>query len=277
MATFTTTVTEAIAEEAYKPNVRPDGPEKSPDHRWRAWRLRQQRSDIRELLLPSFPNLNRQLREQDLDKIRQYSSRESPPGASVLFEPRKLEELKAHNPVRLEFRPLRDVFLEIDREQQRLRPRKTYREDEEDSLPYTWLTEMTQGLFARVWDFCADTFGRECFGGRVDERDWTDFILRKLPTDFISSASSVVRGDPVRHPKPNDPHSYEHLFLAKNERIFLMVGTISKLLELNVFDSLLFGALEDEAKTLKLQDKTTAHTEDGKVPLLSSLRTVFDA
>lgn len=275
MATFTATLTEAIPEEAYKPNVRPDGPEKSPDPKWRAWRLRQQRSEIREIMPQLFPNINRQLRVQHLEKIKQYSNREAPAGAPALFEPRRLEDLKTRKPVRLEFRPLTEIFHELDEERQRLRPRKIFKEDEEDSLPHTWLTEMTQGLFARVWDFSADTFGRECFGGRVDDQDWTDSLLSKLPASFIECASSVARGDPARHPKPNDPHSYEHLFLAKNERVFLMVGTISKLLELNVFDSLLFGALEDEAKTLKLQDKTTAHVDDGKTASISPLMTLF--
>lgn len=264
MTSLTTTLLKAMPEEKFRPNVRPDGIEQSPDPRWRAWRLRQQRSEIRELLPELFPDINRQLREQDLEKIRQYSKGEVAP---ALFVPRKIQDLKGHKPIRLEFRPLRDVIREFDDERQRLHPRKIFRDDEDDAVPHTWITDMTQSLFARVWDFCADTFGRECFGGRVDDRNWTDFILRKLPTEFINCASSVARGDPARQPKPNDPHSYEHLFLAKNERIFLMVGTISKLLQLNVFDSLLFGAREDEAKELHLQDKTTLHIEDGKMTL----------
>lgn len=268
MSSFTTTVTAVIPEENYKPNVRPGGPEKSPDPNWRAWRLRQQRPEIRESFLPTFPNINPQLRQLDLDKIRQYFR---PEYTDVHFQPRKLHDLKDHKPVRLQFRPLRDVFREFDAEQQRLHPRKIFKEEDDDALPMSWRTEMTQGLFPRVWDFCADTFGRECFGGRVDEQDWTDFILRKLPTEFINCASSVARGDPARHPKPNDPHSYEHLFLAKNERIFLMVGTISKLLQLNVFNSLLFGATEEEAKALNLEDRTTSHTEDGKFTVLMPL------
>lgn len=254
-----------IPEENYKPNIRPNGPEESPDPKWRAWRLMQQRPEIREILPKKFPDINRQLRELDLRKIGLSFKQDPPP---EFFKPRNLEDLKGYKPIRLKFRGLPEVFRDYGEEQQRNRPRKVPRPDEEDSLPMEWLEEITQGLFARVWAFCNDTFGRECFGGRVDERDWTDFVLRRLPTDFLNCASEIARGDPVRHPKLNDPHSYEHLFLAKNERIFLMIGTISKLLKTHVFDKLLFGALEEEAETLKLQDKTTAHVEDGKTAFL---------
>lgn len=254
-----------MSEEKFRPNVRPDGPELSPDPRWSAWRQRRQRPEIRELLPDMFPNISRWLRAQDLDKISLYTREDVAPSS---FVPRKLRDLKGHQPARLEFRPMIDVLLDFEERRQNEHPRRPFREDENVAVPHTWVTDMSTSLFTRVWDFCADTFGRECFGGRVDERDWTDFILRKLPAELINCASSVARGDPVRHPKPEDPHSYEHLFLAKNERTFLMVGTLSKLLQLHVFNSLLFGARPDETRELHLQDRTTLHTEDGKMILL---------
>lgn len=275
-ATMTSTITrltpEVIPEEKFKPNVRPVGPELSPDPRWRDWRLREQTPAEREQMPQSFPNINSQLREQDLRKI---SGLMTPPQTPVPFQPRRLQDLKGHKPIRLEFRPLIDIMTDHYSKQKKNHPRKTIRDDEEDFLPWAWFTDMSEGLFARVWEFSADTFGRQCLGGRVDERDWTKSLLQTLPADFIGCASSVARGDPLRHPKPGDLHSYEHLFLAKNERVSLMVGTISKLLKRMVFDDNLFGALKEEAKALMLQDKTTAHTEDGKIVSLFSPCALF--
>lgn len=219
----------------------------------------------------SFPNINTQLRNQDLDQIEQRTGQKNQLHISTVYEQRSIEHVRHLKPSRLAFRPLPEVLREFYEDVSTKHPRKVFRYDEHDTLPQTWFIDMSQSLFARVWEFAANTFGHVCLADRVYEHDWTDIILRKLPEEFINCASSVARGDPSRQPKDSDPNSYEHLFLAQYDRTFLVVGTIARLLEINVFNSLLFGATKDQADALRYQDITTDHITDGMAPSHFSL------
>ncbi|KAK7713371.1 hypothetical protein SLS64_004621 [Diaporthe eres] len=85
----------------------------------------------------------------------------------------------------------------------------------------------------------------------------------KLPQEFVVLASQVARGDrTVTAPKSYDPTNWEFLFLDDTFRVKLMVGVMAKLLEKNVFNSLLFGAADVEKTALMADDHSRAFLDD---------------
>ena len=122
---------------------------------------------------------------------------------------------------------------------------------------------MAQDLFARVWEFCSDTFGLYSMGADYKRYDWTLRWLDKLPKEFVVLASQVARGDmTIVTPKGSDPNNWEFLFLDSMSRVKLMVGVMAKLLEKNVFNSLLFGANDVEETALMADDQARAFLDN---------------
>lgn len=269
MATTTTTTTAHTGgnDRLYngvhiKPNVRPRGIEVVPDINWRDWRMRLLRPELNEMYPEMWPPVNRALHARATEEIARRTATDPPRQRG--FHPRSLKDLKGHQATQLQFVSLEETNRRVEEARLTLRPRKEYREVEYDKLPPFWFEELSSDLFARVWEFAADTFGHKDWAGLVYEDDWTKHWLRKLPAEFVRSASVVARGDRLRGAKPGqDEHGYEHLFLHRNSRVYTCTAVIAKLLQENCFDSLLFGATDMQKKTLNMIDRSTDATLDG--------------
>lgn len=250
-----------------KPNIRPYGIEVVPDTNWRDWRLRELRPEIRANYPVFWPPIDDALRANDnAERQNQINYHLGDyPARLQGFAPRSLDDLPLnYKPKQLQFRSLRDINRQVDTARIADRPRKLFQETDSDKLPAFWFAETSSDLFTRVWEFANDTFGHKCWGGQVNERDWTGYWINKLPADFIRAASVVARGDPLRGRKDgHDDHGYEFLFLNQANRIQLSTAVIAKLLEENCFDALLFGVTPDQKKALNLVDRTTDATADG--------------
>lgn len=261
MATTTTTTTR-VDSKKIKPNVRPYGAEVAPDMKWRDWRLRAQREEIRDNYPEMWPPINAELRRRAEEELSEQKANE--PARDQVFRPRSLKDLRGYRPTRLQFRPLQDTDSKVTKLRRATHPRKEYREEDYDKLPPFWFQEVSSSLFARVWELAADAFGQKDWGDRVYDKDWTGHWLQHLPADFVRCASVIARGDPARNSKEgSDPHGYEFLFLDLHNRVYLCMAVIAKLLQENCFDDLLFGAKAQEKKTLNLLDKSTDSVPDG--------------
>lgn len=240
----------------WRPNAPPKAEEAVPSAEWARWRLYKQRPDIRDKFPEYFPDVRKQLFDRlEADCTAAKERIPDPPR----FEKRSLEELKEGNykPAQLGFAPLTDFYAEADRQNARLSRRQRVDSDAEgDRIPSLWFERMSQDLFARVWDYCYDTFGLNAsIALSYKDHDWTLRWLDKLPEEFVVVASQVARGDmTVVAPKKYDPNNWEHLFLDDMSRVKLMVGVMAKLLEKNVFNSLLFGAADVEKTALTSDD-----------------------
>jgi hypothetical protein len=255
-----------------RPNAPPQVEEAVPSAQWARWRLYKQRPDLQEEFPEYFPDVRRQLHERLTAQMREASGKiPNPPR----FTERSLKELRGtkdqpYEPTQLGFAPLTQFYDEADRQNSRLSRRQRLDSDEEgDRIPSLWFERMSQDLFARVWEFCSETFGAdEMDDTKVLEKyysdDWTLEWLDKLPHEFVALASQVARGDRtvVTWSKREDPNNWEFLFLDKMSRVKLMVGVMAKLLEKNVFNSLLFGANDMEKAALAADDKARAFLDN---------------
>ncbi|KAG8163359.1 hypothetical protein KVR01_006656 [Diaporthe batatas] len=255
-----------------RPNAPPTTAEAVPSAQWARWRLYKQRPDIQDKFPRSFPDVSRHLHGRLTAQIRD-AARQNP--APPRFTERSIDELKGsgndkYQPTQLGFAPLTQFYDEADRQNSRLSPRQRLDSGEDgDRIPSLWFERMSQDLFARVWDFCSETFGADNIEEddlirKLNSRDWTADWLDKLPREFIVLASQVARGDMtiVKDPKPEDPNNWEFMFLDKMSRVKLVVGVIAKLLENNVFNSLLVGATEAQKAALDADDKARAFLDN---------------
>lgn len=245
-----------------KPNVRPQGDESVPDAEWARWRLYKQRPDIRDNFPTYFPDMRRQLHERCAAQNRAVDDQATDPPR---FKRRSLRELNGHyEPTQLGFASLTTFYDEADRLNAKLSRRERLDTDEEgDKIPSLWFERMAHDLFARVWEFSSDTFGLHSITESHNDMNWTRRWLHKLPREFVDIASQVARGDPtIAPPKESDPTNWEHLFLDQNSRVKLMVGIMAKLLEKNVFNSLLFGARDEEKTALESDDRATSFVDN---------------
>lgn len=254
-------------ENRYKklPNVRPTGQELVPDQAWTTWRLRNQRPELVADMPTTFPDIS-QYRYEEANQMVEASIAEA--NAERATEPRftkrSFKQLINYRPVQLTFRSLHDFYDEADKLLAR-RPRQAHLgdSDDDDKIPGFWYDRLSYDLFTRVWQFASNTFGHDCLGSRLYDQDWTRCWLSKLPKEFVKYASEVARGDPVIMPPPQtDPNNWEYLFLAKESRVLLIVGVIAKILEENVFGSLLFGATPGQKQALHNIDHATATVAD---------------
>lgn len=239
-----------------RPNAPPKTEEAVPSAEWARWRLTKQRPEIGDKFPEYFPDVRRQLYDRLNAEVMAAEGRIPGPPR---FKKRSLEELTEgdYKPKQLGFAPLTDFYEEVDRQNARLSRRQRLDSDEEgERIPSLWFERMSQDLFARVWEFCSDTFGLDAsIVNDYEKHDWTLRWLDKLPKEFVVVASQVARGDmTVRTPKSYDPNNWEFLFLDHISRVKLMVGVIAKLLEKNVFNSLLFGAADVEHTALVTDD-----------------------
>lgn len=255
-----------------RPNAPPKIEEAVPSAQWARWRLYKQRPDIQDNFPEYFPDVRKQLHERLTAQIQEAAEKIPKPPR---FTERSLEELKGppdhpYAPTQLGFAPLTDFYDEADHQNSRLSRRQRLDSDEGgDRIPSLWFERMSQDLFARVWEFCSETFGaeeieKEKVIEKHDSRDWTLEWLEKLPHEFVVLASQVARGDRtvVKKPKSQDLNNWEFLFLDKMSRVKLMVGVMAKLLEKNVFNSLLFGANDLEKAALTADDEARAFLDN---------------
>ncbi|PSR82052.1 hypothetical protein BD289DRAFT_484109 [Coniella lustricola] len=247
------------------PNVRPAGPEICPDPRWRKWRLREQRPELRDKFPPFHPAvapLLAQQGQQEIDRYANAAKLETP-----TFRARSMHDLADFSPTRLQFRTLLEIEMDWVQKWNAVHPRTELRDQDIDKLPNYWFEEMAHSLAARILELAATAFGQADLADRVLERDWTEKILQHLPADFVRCASLVARGDPLRYPKlgPNgyNDRGYEMLFLSRDDRVYLCAAVIAKLLQEYCLDSLLFGATAAETQALSLLDESTIHVHDG--------------
>ncbi|KAJ4397250.1 hypothetical protein N0V93_001474 [Gnomoniopsis smithogilvyi] len=255
----------------YVPNTRPEGIEFAGDGHWRDWRLRKRRPELRERYTATFPNINPFLEREANARVDTQEHLRFVP-----FTKRTLHDLRedpTYRVKRLQFRPLQETQDRVDAIWAATRPRKSRPQEELDKLPSFFFEGLCSSLFARVWDFAAETFGQQPavdarsdaqketdFDRRLQDTDWTDRFLQHLPPDFIRCVSEVARGDyHNRGWKTYDPHGYEFLFLDRDQRIHLCTAVIAKLLQEQCFDSLLFGARKIERDAL---GKTDVAQED---------------
>ncbi|KAK7743619.1 hypothetical protein SLS53_004154 [Cytospora paraplurivora] len=247
------------------PNARPRGQELVPDQAWTTWRLRNQRPELVADMPKTFPDISKYLYEE-ANKVVEASIAEANAERAIepTFRKRSFKQLKDYRPVQLTFRPLHEFYDEADRQLAR-RPRQAHLDHshDDDEIPGFWFDELSFDLFTRVWQFASSTFGHDCLGSRLYDQDWTRCWLTKLPEEFVKYASEVARGDPVIMPPPQtDTNNWEYLFLAKDSRVLLIVGVIAKILEQNVFGSLLFGATPGQKQALHNIDNETAILAD---------------
>lgn len=246
-----------------RPNAPPKSLEAVPSAEWARWRLYKQRPDIKDNFPDYFPDVRRQLYERlNAEKIAAEEQIPDPPR----FRGRSLDELKGkYKPTRLTFAPLSDFYDEADRQNARLSRRQRLDSDGEgDTIPSLWFERMAQDLFARVWEFCSETFGLPAQLENSHEKyDWTLRWLDKLPQEFVVLASQVARGDmTIVNPKGSDPNNWEYLFLNDESRVKLVVGVMAKLLEKNVFNSLMVGAADVEKIALTADDHARAFLDN---------------
>lgn len=250
----------------YVPNARPEGIEVAGDRHWRDWRLRKRRPELRQRYTATFPNINPLLECEANARIDAQNTVNLVP-----FTKRTLEDLRKdsnYRVERLQFRPLRETQDKVDAIWTATRPRKQRLQEELDKLPSFFFESLCSSLFARVWDFAAETFGPQPvvdarsdaqkeadFDRRLQDTDWTAHFLQHLPPDFIRCVSEVARGDyRNRGWKDYDPHGYEFLFVDRDQRIHLCTAVIAKLLQEQCFDSLLFGTRKIERDALSKTD-----------------------
>ncbi|ROW14243.1 hypothetical protein VPNG_04230 [Cytospora leucostoma] len=239
-----TTPDVVLGEHRYKklPNARPTGQELVPDQAWTTWRLRNQRPELVADMPKTFPDISK-YRYEEANQVVETSIAEANAerAKEPRFRKRSFEQLRDYRPVQLTFRPLHEFYDEADRQLAR-RPRQAHlddSDDDDDKIPGFWFDRLSFDLFTRVWQFASDTF------------------------EFVKYASEVARGDPVIMPPPRaDPNNWEYLFLAKDSRVLLIVGIIAKILEENVFDSLLFGATPGQKQALNNIDNEMATLAD---------------
>lgn len=249
------------------PNVRPAGLEFVPDQKWTTWRLREQRPELVAEVPKTFPDISEIVTEDawaaHLDNLERDNAEQ---GREARFRKRSIKHLRKHKPTHLAFRPLYEFYQEAAKIEAK-RPGKL-RVDEEDILskiPGFWFDRTSFDLFTRVWEFASNTFGKQNFANRLQDQNWTTKLLRKLPKEFIKYASEIARGDPsIVDPPPNDPNNWEHLFLCNDSRVYLIVGVIAKILDDNVFGSLLFGATPGQKEALERTDRETTILGDCK-------------
>lgn len=224
--------------------------------------MRLLRQELKERYPEMWPPIIPMLHARAAEEIGRQ--RDTDPPRQRGFQPRSLNDLKGHKATQLQFVSLAETNRRVEEARLTIRPRKEYREVEYDKLPPFWFEEISSDLFARVWEFATDTFGHKDWAGLVYDDDWTKRWLRKLPADFVRSASVVARGDCLRGAKPGqDEHGYEYLFLHRNSRVYTCTAVIAKLLQEHCFDALLFGATDLQKKTLNLIDRSTDATLDG--------------
>ncbi|ROV99342.1 hypothetical protein VSDG_04027 [Cytospora chrysosperma] len=239
------------------PNARPTGPELVPDQKWTTWRLRNQRPEIAADMPNTFPDISKYHYEEAHEVVQATIAEANAELATeTSFKKRSFKQLRGYKPAHLAFRPMYDFYDEADRIEAR-RLTRSRLDDSEDhgKIPGFWFDRMSFDLFARVWDFTSNTFGVECFGSQVGTRDWSRGWLARLPEEFVKYASEVARGDPIVVPhNPTDPNNWEHLFLAKDSRVSLVVGVIAKILGDNVLGSHLFGATPGQKEALDRND-----------------------
>lgn len=258
----------------YIPNVRPEGIEVAGDRHWRDWRLRKRRPDMRERYTATFPNINNLL-DSEANALLDAQDHVNP----VPFVKRTLKDLQNdphYRAKKLQFRPLQVTQDSVDATWATTHPRKLKSQDELDTLPTFFFEELSSSLFARVWDFSAETFGQKPaidarsetqkqadFDDLLHTRDWTGHFLRYLPSEFVRCASEIARGDyGNRGWKDYDPHGYEFLFLDRDQRVHLCTAVIAKVLQENCFDSLLFGARKIEREALRQTDQAQDRIAD---------------
>lgn len=245
-----------------RPNAPPKTEEAVPSAEWARWRLYKQRPDIKDKFPEYFPDVRRQL-HQRLNAEVQAAMEDVP---ETRFEKRYLDELKdGYKPKQLGFAPLTQFYIEADQQNARLSRRQRIDSDDEgDRIPSLWFERMAHDLFARVWEFCSDTFGLNAsIADSYNDYDWTLRWLDNLPKEFVVLASQVARGDmTVVPPKGSDPNNWEFLFLDDKSRVKLMVGVMAKLLEENLFNSLLCGAADVEKTALTADDHARAFLDN---------------
>lgn len=279
MATQTQTAATTTALQAQEPldyifNVHPEGTEVAGDRHWRDWRLRKRRPDLRERHTVTFPNINPLLDRDAKARIDAGDHVNLAP-----FVKRTLDDLRKdphHSVKRLQFPPLHDTQDRVDAIWAATRPRKLRSQDELDRLPTFFFEGLSTSLFARVWDFAAETFGQQPaidarsdgekqadFDHRFQSTDWTAHFLQYLPPDFVRCVSEIARGDyRNRGWKYYDPHGYEFLFVDRDQRIHLCTAVIAKLLQEQCFESLLFGARQCERDALRKTDEAQEDIAD---------------
>ncbi|GAB1310256.1 hypothetical protein MFIFM68171_00466 [Madurella fahalii] len=123
-----------------------------------------------------------------------------------------------------------------------------------EELESTWFEMLYSHLYVR-----AGAFAREYFGykdivptrGSSRERVWLEGGFSK---QFRWYAQRVAKQD-------NHAGGWDALLKMEKHRRYLVTGVIGKVLEMCVFDELLFGAEEDQKRMLEAQDRCTLDME----------------
>ena len=117
-----------------------------------------------------------------------------------------------------------------------------------------WFLNLIFDLFVRVEAFSMKYFAREInFPANRNPDLWTE----DLAPEFINYAADIARGDPLRG-------GWSQLLRSEKERSYLIMATISKILDANVFSELLFGAEEESGdikEGLKWMDENMLNEE----------------
>lgn len=139
-------------------------------------------------------------------------------------------------------------------------------DDSGAGMESAWFQELYKHIYVRTRDFAAEYFGYGDIGsatGRLlapRERVWLEW-----------GASRELRWYAQRVAK-QDCHAggWDALLMREKHRRYLVTGVIGKVLEICVFEELLFGAAEDQREMLEAQDLATLNL-DGEYYTFSAL------
>lgn len=147
-------------------------------------------------------------------------------------QPRSLKALKKWRPTRMRF----------------------WKPWPEDELPDAWFELLAFDLWMKTKAFTTKYFEFDDIQENSGDSPW----LSGFSEEFVSYVSMVARQDKNRG-------GWDGLLEEKATRVQLVMGVIGKVLEINVFDKLLFGADNILEDLFKAQDLGTVEIE-GKTP-----------
>lgn len=119
-----------------------------------------------------------------------------------------------------------------------------------------WFELLSLDLLMRVKAFTTKHFEFEDVPKTSSDSLWLG-----VSKEFITYASMISRQDKHRG-------GWDGLLTAKASRVPFVMGVIAKVLEVNVFDKLLFGADQAQEDLLSAQDIATIETEGEYLPSL---------
>jgi hypothetical protein len=120
----------------------------------------------------------------------------------------------------------------------------------DNELPDSWFEHASVDLYNRVRSFAKEYFDL----GTIPASDHPSPWRSGFSAEFIVMADKIAIPDPFGS-------GWHSLLLLTKERACLVTGLIARILEVGVFDQLLFGATKAQNRLLKAEDMATIADE----------------